>query len=553
MTVLRRRGLVQCLAKPTMGPFLHLGFLILLVPRMVWAQNHAVVTVDLSKPVNVLTDSSLSLPVVSSDASSFNQAGVPYLRAAGVSSLRYPGYSLYAGNGGVADLYHWSTQGVSSYKAVGQLSVAPEGNFASFALLAEKLGHPTIMVNYGSNDKGTGGGEPQEAAAWVAYANGSADDTKPLGKDSTGHDWKTVGFWAEMRGQAPMVDDDGLNFLRIHHPKPFGFKLWQVGDQVYNNGYYAYQEPWGWQHVGNPDLHGPAPTGLKDFAKLKGNPKLSPASYGEGLKSFAAAMKAVDPSIQIGAGLVLPPTNLSWNDDVLKSACGAIDYVSLDWSESPTLSTDNKTLDEKQLLNENAGMIGIAIKEMLSSYKLFCPKGHTPRIAFAEAAIAGWVPHVTHPVVKALWVADTYALLIETGSVSVNWNDMYGESMLSADHKKFAPAFYGLEMLHVLVHAPGDLLVDAKSSSALLSVHASRRRDGFVGVMLVNKDPEQAATVKVSFKGGTPGAAGKRFEYGSAQASAGGQLAVTPFTGGGADFSVTVPAYSVTDIVLPAQ
>jgi hypothetical protein len=150
-------------------------------------------------------------------------------------------------------------------------------------------------------------------------------------------------------------------------------------------------------------------------------------------------------------------------------------------------------------------------------------------------------------------VTDTYALLIETGSVSINWNDMYGDTMLSADHKKFAPAFYGLEMLHVLVHGPGDLLVDAKSTSSLLSVHASRRRDGFVGVMLVNKDPEQAAIVKVTFKGGVPGAAGKRFEYGNAQASAGGQLAVTPFTGGGAEFSVTVPAYSVTDIVLPAQ
>jgi hypothetical protein len=163
------------------------------------------------------------------------------------------------------------------------------------------------------------------------------------------------------------------------------------------------------------------------------------------------------------------------------------------------------------------------------------------------------VPKVAHPAVKALWLADTYALLIETGSVSANWGEMYGDTMLSADHKRFAPAFYGLEMLHVLVHAPGDVLVNASSSSPLLSVHASRRRDGYVGVMLVNKDLEQAATVKVSFKGGVPGTAGKRFEYGNAQFSTGEQLATTAFTSGGAEFSVTVPAYSVTDIVLPAQ
>jgi hypothetical protein len=552
MTKKRDENSMLCPVKPLMT-LLPLGFVLLSAPGLAWAQGRAVVTVDLSKPLNVLTETSLSLPVLSSDASSFSLTGVPYLRAAGVTSLRYPGYSQYPGNNGLADEYHWSSQKVTNYKAVGGMSVAAEGNFASFALLAEKLGQATITVNYGSNEKGTGGGEPAEAAAWVAYANGSVDDNKALGKDSSGYDWKTVGFGAGLRSQAPLGEDDGLNFLRIQHPKPFGFKLWQVGDEVYNNGFYAYQEPWGWQHVGNPDLHGPAPTALKDFAKLKGNPKLSPATYGEGVKAFSAAMKAVDPSIQIGAGLVMPPTNLSWNDDVLKSACGAIDFVSLDWGEAPTGPSDDKTLNEAELLKSNAGKIGGAIKDLLSGYELFCAKGHKPRIAFARAGIESWVPKVVHPAVKALWLADTYALLIETGSVSANWGEMYGDTILSADHKRMAPAFYGLEMLHILVHAPGDVLVNASSSSPLLSVHASRRRDGYVGLMLVNKDPEAAATVKVSFKGGVPGTAGKRFEYGNAQFSAGGQLATTPFTAGGAEFSVTVPAYSITDIVLPAQ
>lgn len=95
--------------------------------------------------------------------------------------------------------------------------------------------------------------------------------------------------------------------------------------------------------------------------------------------------------------------------------------------------------------------------------------------------------------------------------------------------------------------------MDAKSTSPQLSAHATLRRDGYVGLMLVNKDPDVATTVKVSFKGGVPGAAGKRFEYGNAQVAAGSQLTITPFTEGGAEFSVTVPPYSVTDIVLPAK
>jgi len=48
--------------------------------------------------------------------------------------------------------------------------------------------------------------------------------------------------------------------------------------------------------------HGP-----KDWAKLKGNAKLSPAAYAENFKLFAQAMKAVDPSIRIGAAFTVLP------------------------------------------------------------------------------------------------------------------------------------------------------------------------------------------------------------------------------------------------------
>jgi hypothetical protein len=64
------------------------------------AQNRAKIAIDLGKPVNVLTDISLGLPVVTSDENSINEAGIPYLRAAGVTSVRYPG------NHGLPDLYH---------------------------------------------------------------------------------------------------------------------------------------------------------------------------------------------------------------------------------------------------------------------------------------------------------------------------------------------------------------------------------------------------------------------------------------------------------------
>ena len=543
-----------------------LSILCMLLSISAPGQNRANVSIDLGKAVNPLTDTSLGVPAPASDANSFNPAGAPYLRAAGISAARYPG------NHGVADLYHWSTKTTTRYKGAEAGYFAPESNFGSFALFAEKLGQAVIIVNYGANSDGTGGGEPAEAAAWVAYANGDAADTRALGKDSTGEDWHTAGYWASLRGQAPLASDDGLNFLRIQHPKPFGFKLWQIGDEVYNNGYY------GGDHTGNPDLHAAAPTGPKDFGKLKNDPKLSPASYAGNLKAFVQAMKAVDPSIQIGAAFTTPPDpslrtktywdstgehsdptawaavlwGVEWNKGVLKGACANLDFVTLEWTLGPLLPPDWKTLDEAGLLTDTKSNFFTIINGMVADYGKYCPQDHHPKLAFAPAGIATWVK-VEHPEVRALWIADLYAVLIESGSVNIGWNEMYGDTMLSADRKKFGSAFYGLQMLHIVAHSPGDAFLEASSSSSLVGAHATYRRDGYVGLMLVNKDPKAPAEVKVILKNGSVGASGKRFDYGSAQYSAGAPLAPSPFTATGNEFTVTVPPYTVTDIVLPRQ
>jgi hypothetical protein len=530
------------------------------------AQTRANVAIDLGKGLSVLTEASLGLPAVTFDGNSFNPAGAPYLRAAGITLVRFPG------NHGVADLYHWSTKTTTRYKGTEAGYFASEADFPGFALLAEKLGQAVIVVNYGTNFDGDGGGEPIEAAAWVAYANGDPASTQPLGKDTSGQDWKTVGYWATLRSQAPLAGDDGFNFLRIQHPRPFGFKLWQIGDEIYNNGYY------GRDHVGNPDLHGPAPIALKDFAKLKGEAKLSPSAVAQNLIAFAKAMKAVDSTIQIGVAFTIPPDpslrtktywdstgehsdptawanvewGIEWNKDLLKGACNSLDFATLEWSQSPSLPPDYKTLNEADLLAGSKSQFSTIVTSMLADYSAYCPKGYTLPLVFAPADIATW-PKVEHPEVKALWIADFYATLIESRTLNISWDEMYGDSMLSVDRKKFGPAFYGFQMLHIMAHAPGDALLDVRSSNDLVGAHATYRRDGYIGIMLVNKDPKSPATVKVSFKNGKVGTVGKRFDYGSAQFRAGVPLAVSPFTAADNEISVTVPPYTITDLVLPRQ
>jgi hypothetical protein len=97
--------------------------------------------------------------------------------------------------------------------------------FPAVVPLIDQLGTAIVTVNYGTNLDGSGGGEPAEAAAWVAYANGSPSNTQPIGKDSKGNDWKTVGFWATLRASKPLAVDDGYNHLRIGHPDSLGIML----------------------------------------------------------------------------------------------------------------------------------------------------------------------------------------------------------------------------------------------------------------------------------------------------------------------------------------
>ena len=69
--------------------------------------------------------------------------------------------------------------------------------------------------------------------------------------------------------------------------------------------------------------------------------------------------------------------------------------------------------------------------------------------------------------------------------------------------------------------------------------------------MIVNTDTKAPATVKITLKNGGIGATGKRFDYGQAEFDKSAGLTATPFTVTGNEFTVTVPAYTVTDLLMP--
>src|SRR4051812_1646598 len=99
--------------------------------------------------------------------------------------------------------------------------------------------------------------------------------------------------------------------------KHYGVKYWEVGNELYGNGHYGAN----WEADNHADK--------------------SPAAYARGVVEYAQAMKAVDPTVKIGAvlttaanwpdGLVGGGDAGSWNQVVLSIAGPSIDFAILHW------------------------------------------------------------------------------------------------------------------------------------------------------------------------------------------------------------------------------
>ena len=179
-------------------------FLGIVLSAPVHAQLKTTVHVETAKAEAMVYTTSVGITADRWDAKAFDPATVKLLKDAGITSLSFPG------NNGIAALYHFSTGAVTNpYTNDRAPAFAPERKFPAIASVIDDLGTAVISVNYGTNLDGSGGGEPAEAAAWVAYANGKTSSTQPIGKDSKGNDWKTVGYWASLRASTPLPTDDG--------------------------------------------------------------------------------------------------------------------------------------------------------------------------------------------------------------------------------------------------------------------------------------------------------------------------------------------------------
>ncbi len=233
-----------------------------------------------------------------------NQTFITYTRASGIRLLRLPG-------GSWSNAYGWLSceMGQNQPGAVPchyWFWAAKPSDFIKFLRATDTEGLWVVNPN----------GTSKEAAALVAFFNGDVNDNRPIGVDIRGTDWYTVGHWAQLRAAHG-------------HPQPVGIKLWEVGNEVYGGKPVtggAMCQPWGWEDVWTCDG--------TEYVQGKG----SGAQQHEGYLEFRAAMRAVDPTIQVGAvGYEVPgdPTNPAWWNfnnwgiKVISAAQNALDFYSI--------------------------------------------------------------------------------------------------------------------------------------------------------------------------------------------------------------------------------
>lgn len=377
------------------------------------------------------------------------------------------------------------------------------------------------------------------------------DNTAPGGYVAPGTDFDTFMASAQRIGAQPMIianygtgsAAEAAAWVKYANvTKGYGAKYWTIGNENYGNGHYGTA----WEADNHTDK--------------------SPSEYAQEVVQYSEAMKAVDPTIKVGAVLTMPANwpdaivgsgdQATWNQTVLALAGSHIDFVDVHWY--PGGSSEADALGKTAQLNDAVYLL----KQQIDAYA-----GKQLGISLTETNVG--VGQDTQP--GALFLADTYTSLFENGIFTVDWwnvhnglgnvstvggqtdyNDfgMLSSGNCSADgttceppmNTPFAP-YYALQLVSRFV-SPGDQLIRASADDPLVRVHAAVRPNGDLAVLLLNEDPSASRVADLNFQGWTASGTGATVTtYGNGGSSLQTAAATSATT-------QTLPPYSLTLLTL---
>lgn len=551
--------------------FPRLCCLALVLPVLALAQT-VTVSINTASTVRTVDERIFGINAVIWDRLASSTQTIDLLQQAGIRAIRIPGGSL-------SDEYHWRLNKGIDKANNNQLNTWTwfTGLDGFTRLITDLNAHAFVTVNYGS-------GTPEEAAAWVAYANASETATAntinySIGPDANGYDWKSAANWANLRSSSTLVTpDDGMNFLRINRASPIGIKYWEIGNECYGKN---------WE------------------TDLNANPH-DPTTYATRAKDYIAKMKAVDPTIKVGVVVTASETDYAngYTKSVTNPRTGVVrtgwtpvmlatlkdlkvtpDMVIYHrYEQAPAADQPNNPETDAGLLQKAKTWPDdvAAIRGLVTDY-LGATEGAKVEIVVTENnSVYAKTGKQTTSLVNGLFLADSVANVMRTEINALMWWDTrngtdfannnsaslygwrnYGDYGILSSQAAGGPAtsyepyptYYAIKLLSRFARQ-GDTVVSATSNNNLLSVFAVKTAAGLVNLLVINKDPSNSLTASIALAGHTPPVAAFVYSYGKPQddaartGSGSTDLASTTMAISGTTFSATFASYSLTVISL---
>jgi alpha-N-arabinofuranosidase len=511
----------------------------------------ATVTVNASQVVRPVNTQLLGVNVAWWDTNLNTTRTQSMVAAAGLTLFRFPG-------GSSSDTFHFNA--APTYNG--------EGTVASMAqFIASVHGQGIVTLDYGS-------GSPQEAAALLAYLNAPTTSNVNIGYGeqwSTSSNswvqvnWQTSGYWAALRAATPITPDDGLNFLRIDHPAPFGFTYFEVGNEEYGS----------WEI----DYHGQGGD--------TGKPH-DPATYVAFAEKFASYAAQIDPSIAIGYDVGDPYAYNNWAGNLLQISASQgfmpgflsdHNYVQAPGSESDLYllqdtfsdpgSIDDwatRGADYESLLTQDYGSDGANVQLLATEYNSVYsnPGKQTTSLVNGLSVADGLGILLNSPYDGAnVWdLRNGWDTSNNNSSSLYGWRQGGDYGLIGSPNGSppssgtYVPyPTYFAEQLGSNIIQSGGTVVQASSSDPNLAAYAVLEPDGHLDLLVINKSVSGSLSGTFQLTGFTPSTSAQFWRYGEAQDTAqskttNGHAALAHATItlklSGSTFTLFLPAYSMT-------
>jgi alpha-L-arabinofuranosidase len=347
--------------------------------------------------------------------------------------------------------------------------------------------------------------------------------------------------------------------------KHYGFKYWEIGNECYGS----------WETDTNAVAH-------------------DPYTYAQRFQQYYTQMKAVDPTIKIGAVAITGEDSYANNTNhpgvnprtgqthngwtpvmlaTLRSLGITPDFLIYHrYAQAPGAESDQGLLLSNSTWSTDAADLRQQLNDYLGAaapgVELDCTENNSVYTNPGKQ---------TTSLVNGLFLADSICAAMNTEFNSIVWWDLrngqettnnnssslygwrqYGDygitdSIDPAGPADTYPTFYVDRLLQHFARG-GDQLVSSTSDYPLLSVCAAERTAGGLTLLVVNKSPSIAFNTNITVSGASPGSTGTLYSYGIPQDNAAetgvgsADIATGPITGLSTNFSYDFPAYSANVI-----